>query len=80
MVYCPPRLLLTHCIDIWSMGCVFAEMMIGHPLFPGESGVDQLVEIIKVHTRNSNVSVWRSVLKGAAGARDAVTGADPRHE
>jgi len=38
----------THDIDIWSMGCVFAEMMIGHPLFPGESGVDQLVEIIKV--------------------------------
>ena len=34
--------------DIWSMGCVFAEMMIGHPLFPGDSGVDQLVEIIKV--------------------------------
>ncbi|KAI0561943.1 Protein kinase [Gracilaria domingensis] len=25
-----------------------AELMVGHPLFPGESGVDQLVEIIKV--------------------------------
>ncbi|KAL6058645.1 Glycogen synthase kinase-3 beta [Balamuthia mandrillaris] len=35
-------------IDIWSMGCVFAELMLGQPLFPGESGVDQLVEIIKV--------------------------------
>jgi glycogen synthase kinase 3 beta len=35
-------------IDTWSMGCVFAEMLLGHPLFPGESGVDQLVEIIKV--------------------------------
>ena len=30
------------------IGCVFAEFMLGHPLFPGESGVDQLVEIIKV--------------------------------
>eukprot|EP00834_Sanchytrium_tribonematis_P007584 NODE_710_length_4537_cov_0.398828.p1 type:complete len:359 gc:universal NODE_710_length_4537_cov_0.398828:3654-2578(-) len=35
-------------IDVWSMGCCFAEMYLGHPIFPGESGVDQLVEIIKV--------------------------------
>ncbi|KAK4774876.1 hypothetical protein SAY86_009811 [Trapa natans] len=38
----------TTAIDIWSAGCVFAELFIGQPLFPGESGVDQLVEIIKV--------------------------------
>jgi len=38
----------TTSIDIWSMGCVMAEMILGQPLFPGESGVDQLVEIIKV--------------------------------
>ena len=30
------------------MGCVMAELLLGQPLFPGESGVDQLVEIIKV--------------------------------
>ncbi|KAI3381542.1 hypothetical protein SNEBB_008705 [Seison nebaliae] len=35
-------------IDLWSAGCVFAELLIGQPLFPGDSGVDQLVEIIKV--------------------------------
>lgn len=35
-------------IDVWSTGCVMAELMLGQPLFPGESGVDQLVEIIKV--------------------------------
>lgn len=35
-------------IDIWSMGCVMAELLLGLPLFPGDSGVDQLVEIIKV--------------------------------
>ncbi|GBC45975.2 pkinase-domain-containing protein [Rhizophagus irregularis DAOM 181602=DAOM 197198] len=35
-------------IDVWSTGCVMAELMLGHPLFPGESGIDQLVEIIKV--------------------------------
>eukprot|EP00201_Polytomella_parva_P008911 CAMPEP_0175058000 /NCGR_PEP_ID=MMETSP0052_2-20121109/11589_1 /TAXON_ID=51329 ORGANISM="Polytomella parva, Strain SAG 63-3" /NCGR_SAMPLE_ID=MMETSP0052_2 /ASSEMBLY_ACC=CAM_ASM_000194 /LENGTH=415 /DNA_ID=CAMNT_0016323301 /DNA_START=287 /DNA_END=1534 /DNA_ORIENTATION=+ len=35
-------------IDVWSVGCVLAELLLGQPLFPGESGVDQLVEIIKV--------------------------------
>lgn len=42
-----------------------AELMLGQPLFPGESGIDQLVEIIKVlgtpsrdqiKTMNPNVS------------------------
>lgn len=35
-------------VDLWSMGCVLAEMLRGRPLFPGENGVDQLVEIVKV--------------------------------
>lgn len=35
-------------IDIWSAGCVIAELFLFQPLFPGESAVDQLVEIIKV--------------------------------
>lgn len=34
--------------DIWSAGCVVAELLLGQPIFPGDSGVDQLVEIIKV--------------------------------
>lgn len=40
--------LLNYYTDVWSTGCVMAELMLGHPLFPGESGIDQLVEIIKV--------------------------------
>ncbi len=36
------------CIDVWSAGCVMGELMLGQPLFPGESGIDQLVEIIKI--------------------------------
>lgn len=35
-------------IDVWSTGCVIGEFMLGRPLFPGESGADQLVEIIKI--------------------------------
>ncbi|GLT79573.1 hypothetical protein SLA2020_510560 [Shorea laevis] len=38
----------TTAIDMWSAGCVMAELLLGQPLFPGESGVDQLVEIIKI--------------------------------
>ncbi|KAF0981641.1 hypothetical protein FDP41_012298 [Naegleria fowleri] len=35
-------------VDVWSCGCVMGELMLGSPLFQGESSVDQLVEIIKV--------------------------------
>ncbi|XP_068470170.1 shaggy-related protein kinase eta-like isoform X4 [Phaseolus vulgaris] len=38
----------TTSIDIWSAGCVLAELLLGEPLFPGDNAVDQLVEIIKV--------------------------------
>ncbi|KAL9661486.1 hypothetical protein QQ045_026310 [Rhodiola kirilowii] len=38
----------TTAIDMWSAGCVLAELLLGNPIFPGESGVDQLVEIIKI--------------------------------
>jgi glycogen synthase kinase 3 beta len=38
----------TMAVDLWAIGCVLAEMIRGRPLFPGENGVDQLVEIVKV--------------------------------
>ena len=38
----------TTAVDVWAAGCVLAELLLGSPLFPGQSGVDQLVEIIKV--------------------------------
>ena len=58
----------TPAIDVWSCGCVIAELLLGQPLFPGESGVDQLVEIIKVlgtptrdqiHSMNPNYSEFK---------------------
>jgi len=30
----------TPAIDVWSTGCVIAELMLGEPLFPGESSLD----------------------------------------
>jgi len=38
----------TTAIDIWSVGCIFAEMLLGEPIFRGENSMGQLIEIIKV--------------------------------
>ncbi|PFH37455.1 putative cell-cycle-associated protein kinase CDK [Besnoitia besnoiti] len=35
-------------VDIWSVGCIFAEMVNGRPLFPGTGNEDQLVKIFKI--------------------------------
>jgi dual specificity protein kinase YAK1 len=35
-------------IDMWSFGCVAAEMFLGLPLFPGASEYDLLARIIEM--------------------------------
>lgn len=45
--YRPPEVLLggevyTAALDLWSVGCIFAEMACGRPLFPGDSEIDQM--------------------------------------
>ncbi|XP_054883876.1 cyclin-dependent kinase-like 1 isoform X2 [Poeciliopsis prolifica] len=34
-------------VDVWAVGCVFAELLSGNPLWPGKSDVDQLYLIRK---------------------------------
>jgi len=35
-------------IDIWSIGCIFAELCLKKPLFQGDSDIDQLFKIFQV--------------------------------
>jgi serine/threonine protein kinase len=51
--YRAPELILgaTHydgAIDLWSAGCVIAEMLLGQPLFSGENNAEQLLSIVQV--------------------------------
>lgn len=32
-------------IDVWSVGCIFAELMLRRPFFPGDNYLDQLMII-----------------------------------
>ncbi|XP_024996226.1 cell division control protein 2 homolog A-like isoform X1 [Cynara cardunculus var. scolymus] len=35
-------------VDVWSIGCIFAEMVNRCPLFPGDSEIDELFKIFKI--------------------------------
>jgi dual specificity protein kinase YAK1 len=38
----------TTAIDMWSFGCIVAELYIGLPLFPGASEYDVLTRMIEI--------------------------------
>ena len=43
-------------VDMWSVGCIFAEMMLQKPLFQGKGEIDQLNQIFKVHKKKQELS------------------------
>jgi cyclin-dependent kinase 3 len=65
--YRPPEILLgethyTPAVDVWSVGCIIAEMSTGKPLFRGESEISQLHKIFNVVGTPSEAS-WAGVSK-----------------
>ncbi|KKA29055.1 hypothetical protein TD95_002192, partial [Thielaviopsis punctulata] len=71
--YRPPELLLclrkyTPAIDVWGVGCVFGEMLVGKPILTGESDPHQLELIwdLMGSPTEANMPGWRS-LHGAEG-------------
>lgn len=50
--YRSPEVILGHPyatpIDMWSLGCIMAELYTGYPLFPGENESEQLACIMEV--------------------------------
>ncbi|XP_051545029.1 dual specificity tyrosine-phosphorylation-regulated kinase 4-like isoform X2 [Myxocyprinus asiaticus] len=50
--YRSPEVILGHpysmAIDMWSLGCILAELYTGYPLLPGESEVEQIACIMEI--------------------------------
>jgi len=60
--YRPPELLLggkTYgpALDMWSLGCIFAELVLRQPLLPGRGEFDQIDRIFKL-LGTPNESIW----------------------
>ena len=67
MWYRPIELLLGsrvygYAVDMWSAGCVMAELELGRPLFPGKSEVEQ-TELISKTLGTPNKDTWPGILK-----------------
>ncbi|KAI8811681.1 kinase-like domain-containing protein [Cladochytrium replicatum] len=49
-------------VDMWSVGCIFAEMCIKQPLFPGDSEIDEIFRIFRA-LGTPNVTNWPGFTK-----------------
>ncbi|KAJ2819079.1 serine/threonine protein kinase, CMGC, CDC2/CDK sub [Coemansia erecta] len=60
--YRPPELLLgerkyTPAIDMWGIGCIFAEMLVGKPVFQGSTDLNQIEQIMRI-CGSPNDALW----------------------
>lgn len=49
-------------VDIWAIGCIFAEMVNGRPLFPGDSEIDEIFKIFN-SLGTPNEQIWPGMMR-----------------
>lgn len=67
--YRAPEILLgstvyTKAVDMWSVGCILGELVMGKPIFPGTSTLNQIEKVIKIigHPSKSDIDSINSTL------------------
>ncbi|KAG6555828.1 hypothetical protein Mapa_002469 [Marchantia paleacea] len=65
--YRPPELLMgstrySPAVDMWSVGCIFAELLHGKPILPGRTEIEQLTKIFEL-CGSPDESIWPGVSK-----------------
>lgn len=48
-------------VDIWSIGCIFAELCLKKPLFPGDYEIEQIFKIFGI-LGTPNKEIWPDVV------------------
>ena len=43
--------------DMWSVGCILAELLLGKPFFPGTSTLNQLDRVMEITGRPSSADI-----------------------
>ncbi|CAI5734545.1 unnamed protein product [Hyaloperonospora brassicae] len=81
--YRAPELLLgatkySTAVDVWSIGCIFAEMLLMKPLFSGRGELDQTDQIFKL-LGAPNEQNWPGVDHDVPNANVSVRGKWPKH-
>jgi len=82
--YRAPEILLgstrySFAVDMWSMGCILAEMLQGKPLFPGSSTINQIEKIVELtgvppENQIKEISPFASSMMASVGGRQSQTG------
>ena len=63
-------------VDIWAVGCIFAELIEKRPLFCGDSEIDQIFKIFQFHG-TPNTAVWERISTSALTQTSCLTSSRP---
>lgn len=53
-------------VDMWSVGCILGELLLGWPLFPGKSSLNQIQLILELLGKPNYVDIM-SIESDSAG-------------